>query len=85
MQCQAPYLFLPVDIFNLKVSALLDSGSSVNIISNSFFKRLPVSVQSSLRSCYHDTLTLANNQNIKVWVLPGFQLKLLCQRKNIIL
>ena len=66
MQCQAPYLFLPVDIFNLKVSALLDSGSSVNIISNSFFKRLPVSVQSTLRSCNHDTLTLANNQNIQV-------------------
>ena len=27
MQCQAPLLYLPVDLYNVKISALLDSGS----------------------------------------------------------
>jgi hypothetical protein len=50
----------------LKVSALIDTGSSVNIISEEFYKSLPNSKKSDITVNIKDAIVLANNQKIDV-------------------
>jgi hypothetical protein len=48
------------------VSALTDSGSSVNIISEQLYNSLPYSKKSEFNSDVHDSIVLANNHKVEV-------------------
>jgi hypothetical protein len=50
----------------LKVSALIDTGSSVNIISEELYKSLPNIKKSDITVNIKDAIVLANNQTIDV-------------------
>ena len=39
------FMYMPVSIYDVKVAALMDTGSSVNIMSNSLFQKLPTHVK----------------------------------------
>lgn len=56
------YLFLHFNDF--KVAALLDSGSTTNLMSFSLYSHLPKSVKSALRPLSFDKLELANGSLI---------------------
>ena len=60
-------MYMPVDICGIKVAALLDTGSNVNIISKSLFQRLPVQSKSCfVPSVGHQSVTLANGNSIDI-------------------
>jgi len=59
------FLYLPVQIANFKISALIDTGSSINVISSQFFNSLPDSVKSNFIDT-NNRITLANNQTITI-------------------
>ena len=59
-------LYLTVRFDFLKVSALIDSGSSVNIISEQLYNSLPYSKKSDFNSDVHDSIVLANNHKVEV-------------------
>ena len=54
-----------MQIANFKISALIDTGSSINVISSQFFNSLPDSVKSNFIDT-NNRITLANNQTIKI-------------------
>ena len=53
---------MPVNIKGLQVAALLDTGSSINIISKSLFDKLPNNGKFNFRSGSEQTAKLVNNQ-----------------------
>lgn len=55
------FMYMPVNIKVLQVAALLDAGSSINIISKSLFDILPNNGKFNLRSGSEQTVKLANN------------------------
>ena len=59
------FLYLPVKIANIEVSALIDTGSSINILSSQLFNNIPDSFKSRFNAS-SDKSTLANNQSIKI-------------------
>ena len=60
------FLYLPVKIANLEVSALIDTGSSINVISQQFYNTIHDSYKSRFIPG-SDKITLANNQSIQVY------------------
>ena len=60
------FLYTTVHFNKLKVSALIDTGSSVNIISEELYKSLPNSKKSDITVNIKDAIVLANNQKIDV-------------------
>ena len=58
--------YTTVHFNKLKVSALIDTGSSVNIISEELYKSLPNSKKSDITVNIKDAIVLANNQTIDV-------------------
>jgi hypothetical protein len=56
----------PTTLLILKVSALIDTGSSVNIISEELCKSLPNSKKRDITVNIKDAIVLANNQKIDV-------------------
>ena len=59
-------LYMAVKIANLEVSALIDTGSSVNVMSQQFFNTIPDSYKSKFNASM-DKITLANNQSIQIY------------------
>ena len=59
-------LYLTVRFDSLKVSALIDSGSSENIISKQLYNSLLYSQTSAFNSDVHDSIVLANNHKVEV-------------------
>ena len=54
-------MYMPLNIKGLQVAALLDAGSSINIISKSLFDILQNNGKFNLRSGSEQTVKLANN------------------------
>lgn len=57
---------MPVKVNNLKVAALIDSGSSINIISKQFYDSILDSCKSQIQSPVYEKILLANNQSVGV-------------------
>lgn len=53
-------------MFKVKVAALVDTGSSINIMSSELFRSLPSYCQLSFRPHVVSKITLANNQQIAI-------------------
>ncbi|VDI06701.1 Hypothetical predicted protein [Mytilus galloprovincialis] len=60
------FLYLTVRFDSLKVSALVDTGSSVNIISEQLYDSLPYSKKSDFNADVRESIVLANSQKIEV-------------------
>ena len=60
------FLFMSVVIGNMKVSALLDTGSSINLISKYLYDRIPGSCKSLIDTNLQSLITLANNSQVNV-------------------
>lgn len=60
------FVYLPVEFNKLQVAALLDSGSSINIMSEELYRTVPNSCKSRINSCNTDTVKLANNQSVVI-------------------
>ena len=60
------FVYLPVKLNKLQIAALLDSGSSINIMSEELYHRVPNSCKSGINSCNTDTVKLANNKSVVI-------------------
>ena len=58
-------MYLHVNFSTTQISALLDSGSSINLMSRELFDRLPHSNKVHVDHC-HESIVLANNQHISI-------------------
>ena len=58
-------MYLHVNFSTTQISALLDSGSSINLMSRELFDRLPLSNKVHVDHC-HESIVLANNQHISI-------------------
>ena len=58
-------MFMDINLQGLKVTALLDSGSSVNVISKSLFDKLSHNCR-YFSPCVNQTITLANGSNVQI-------------------
>lgn len=63
--CMNEYMYLNVIIANLLVTALLDTGSSINVMSLHFYNWIPHENKFNFH-CSGDTVVLANNQNVDI-------------------
>ena len=61
------FMYMPVNIKGMQVAALLDTGSSINIISKSLFDKLPHNGKFNFRSGSEQTVNLANNQSVCIF------------------
>ena len=68
---------------NCNVSALLDSGSSINLMSKQFYESLPSNVKSTLSPLPGDKIILANNQEIHICGLAQIQATVNKAKQNI--
>ena len=59
-------MYLPVKFNKLQVAALLDSGSTISIMSEELYHTVPNSCKSGINSCNTDTVKLANNQSVVI-------------------
>ena len=59
------FLYMSVNVGSSSVAALIDTGSSINVISKQYYDSLPESCKSVV-SDVTDKIVLANNQTIKV-------------------
>jgi hypothetical protein len=57
---------MPVRFDSLKVTALVDSGSSINIMSDQLYYSLPHKCKSALNFEAKDSIKLANDQTVQV-------------------
>ncbi len=55
------FMYISVSFGQNKVSALLDSGSAINMLSQSMYEAIPPSLKSEIRPLIGTKLTLANN------------------------
>ncbi|CAC5421039.1 unnamed protein product [Mytilus coruscus] len=60
------FLYMPVRIANLEISALIDTGSSINVMSSQLFNSILDSMKSEF-SATSDKITLANNQTVQIY------------------
>ncbi|CAG2185803.1 unnamed protein product [Mytilus edulis] len=60
------FLYMPVRIANQEISALIDTGSSINVMSSQLFNSIPDSMKSEF-SATSDKITLANNQTVQIY------------------
>lgn len=59
-------MFLPVKIHHIKINALIDTGSTFNIISKDLYNSIPNYHKSGFQHLENDTVLLANNQTISI-------------------
>ena len=64
-KCSSHFLYLQIQ-FNCKVSALLDTGSSINLISYFLYNSLSKKYKSELLTVTNNKIILANNQEIQI-------------------
>lgn len=57
---------MPVKFQHVEVAALLDSGSSINILSSTLYNSIPPSCKSSIDTCNGGNVKLANDQTAKI-------------------
>lgn len=61
------FIYLPVKFKTLQVAALIDSGSSIDIMSDRLYNSLPQSCKlRSLDTSTRDTVKLANSQSVDI-------------------
>ena len=60
------FIYMPVEFNSLKVAALVDSGSSINIMSDQLHYSLPHKCKSELNFEAKDSIKLANDQPFQV-------------------
>lgn len=60
------FLYVHAQFSNCNVSALLDSGSSINLMSKTLYDFLPDKAKSKLTPMTEDAIILANNQEIQI-------------------
>ncbi|CAC5371045.1 unnamed protein product [Mytilus coruscus] len=65
MESRNKFIYLPVQILNLKIAALVDTGSSINIISQQLFNSIPETHKSWVNST-SEKIVLANNQSVNI-------------------
>ena len=63
---KSSFLYLPVKFQTLRVAALLDTGSSINLISSELFNDIPIKLKSEINTFDLSTLVLANDQRIDI-------------------
>ena len=66
MHFRFDFLFTCVYLGNRKISALLDSGSSINLISRYLFDKIPAKYKSDVDITKGCTLKLANNSTVHI-------------------
>lgn len=77
------YLYLPVKFYSNTVAALIDTGSSVNLISSELYNSIPHKLKTSINTYTRDTLLLANAQKISVVGTATIQVSVNNERHNI--
>ncbi|CAG2215851.1 unnamed protein product [Mytilus edulis] len=60
------FIYLHVKFHSVQVAALLDSGSSINIMSTSLYNSIPQACKSMIDVNNGDNIKLANDQNVQV-------------------
>lgn len=60
------FLYMHVKISNLEISALIDTGSSINVMSQQCYNSIPDPHTSNFKSA-SETITLANNQCVNIF------------------
>ncbi|VDI02672.1 Hypothetical predicted protein [Mytilus galloprovincialis] len=65
METRNKFIYLPVQILNLKIAALVDTGSSINVISQQLFNSIPETHKSWVNST-SEKIVLANNQSVNI-------------------
>ena len=60
------FLYVHAQFPNCNISAMLDSGSSINLMSKKLYEFLPDRAKSKLIPITDDNIVLANNQQIKI-------------------
>ena len=63
---RSKFLYLTVRFESMRVSALVDTGSSVNIISEQLYNSLPYSKKFNFKSDVSDSIVLANNEKVAI-------------------
>ena len=58
-------MYLPVSFSTTQISALLDTGSSINLMSHKIFDKLSSSNKLHVDYC-HESIVFANNQEIGI-------------------
>lgn len=78
-------MYATVRFNKMKVSALIDTGSAVNIISEELFNSIPYSMKSDIDLNVRDRLVLANNMKIDIvgtarvkMTISGTRMSILC-------
>ena len=71
------FMYMPVSIYDVKVAALMDTGSSVNIMSNSLFQKLPTHVKCDFQNTSQSVI-LANNQSVNILGTGRIQIRTPC-------
>ena len=59
------FIYMPVKVNTIKIAALIDCGSSINIISNQFYTSIPQKCKSNIFPV-NEKIILANNQSVSV-------------------
>ena len=65
-QAGSTFLYLPVKFNNIRVAALLDTGSSINLMSSDLFYSISKQLKSELNVYDRQSLLLANDQKIDI-------------------
>ncbi|CAC5394396.1 unnamed protein product [Mytilus coruscus] len=65
-QTDSKFIYLHVKFHSVHVAALLDSGSSINIMSTSLYNSIPQACKSMIDVNNGDNIKLANDQNVQV-------------------
>jgi hypothetical protein len=76
------FLYMDVNIHGMKVTALLDTGSSINIISKELFDKLPLQSKFHFRSSDEQKVKLANNQSVYIFGTASISVQTPCSSGN---
>lgn len=75
------FMYMPVNIKGMQVTALLDTGSSINIISKSLYDKLSLNSKSNFRTCSEQSVKLANNQSVCVFGTASISVQTPCSSR----
>ena len=76
---------MPVSFESIHVAALLDSGSSINIISETLYNSLPYCCKYPIDTDNRDSVKLANNQTVEIQGTAYIVLKTQDEKHRILL
>ena len=65
LQSESGFIFLPVKFSSKQISALLDTGSSINLMSQELFDNISPRNKLQIEYC-NESIVLANNQEIGI-------------------